>query len=165
MKIEATHAALLDKLKIRPFHYKMGVKKVYEDGAMFNPEILDITPEDIVKRFKTSIANMASISLASGYVTKPAVPHILANAFKNLASVTFDSDYSFKQADKLKEAAKNAVHVAAPAGGAAPAKAAAVVEEKKEEEADVDMGGLFGDDYWAQSLSWIVKGTISFSLL
>jgi len=32
MKIEATHAALLDKLKIRPFSYKMGVKKVYEDG-------------------------------------------------------------------------------------------------------------------------------------
>lgn len=40
--------------------------------------------------------------------------------------------------------------VAAPAGGAAagaPAKAAEAKEEKKEEEADVDMGGLFGDDY------------------
>ena len=31
-KIEATHAALLDKLKIRPFSYKMHVKRVYEDG-------------------------------------------------------------------------------------------------------------------------------------
>lgn len=94
---------------------------------------------------------MASISLASGYVTKPAVPHMIANAFKNLASVTFDSEYSFKQADKLKEAAKNAVVVAAPtsaSAGGAPAKVE-VVEEKKEEEADVDMGGLFGDDYWA----------------
>ena len=41
--------------------------------------------------------------------------------------------------------------VAAPAGGAAAAggaPAAAKVEEKpKEEEADVDMGGLFGDEY------------------
>ena len=39
----------------------------------------------------------------------------------------------------------------APAGGAqAPAaagKAEEKKEEKKEEEADVDMGGLFGDDY------------------
>lgn len=146
-KIEATHAALLDKLKIRPFHYKMGVKKVYEEGAIFGPDVLDITSEDILKSLKLSIANMASISMASGYITKPAVPHILANAFKNLAAVTFDSDYSFKQADKLKEAAKNAVHVApVAAAGGAPAKAAAV-EEKKEEEADVDMGGLFGDDY------------------
>lgn len=148
LKIEATQAALLDKLKIRPFRYKMHVKKVYDDGQVFGPEILDITSADILKRFQTSISNVASISLASGYVTKAAIPHIIMNSFKNLAAVTFDSDYSFKQADKMKEAAKNAVVVAAPAGGAAPVKAAAKVEEKpKEEEADVDMGGLFGDDY------------------
>lgn len=149
MKIEATHAALLDKLKIRPFSYKMNVKKVYEDGAVFNPEILDITPADILKKFQGTISTMAAISMASGYVTKPAIPHIIINSFKNLAAVTFDSDYTFKQAEKVKEAAKNTVRVAAPAGGA-PAKAAAKEEEKpKEEEADVDMGGLFGDDYWA----------------
>jgi large subunit ribosomal protein LP0 len=148
-KIEATQAALLDKLKIRPFRYKMHVRKVYDDGQVFGPEILDITSADILRRFQTSISNMASISLASGYVTKPAIPHIIMNSFKNLAAVTFDSDYSFKQADKMKEAAKNAVRVA-PAGAstAAPAQAAAKVEENpKEEDADVDMGGLFGDDY------------------
>ena len=148
MKIEATHAALLDKLKIRPFSYKMNVKRVYEDGQIFNPDVLDITAEDILSRFRTTIGNMASISLASGFVTKPAVPHILANAFKNLASVTFDSDYSFKQADKMKEAAKNAVH-AAPTAAATTTAAPVKVEEKAKEEeaADVDMGGLFGDDY------------------
>jgi len=147
-KIEATHAALLDKLKIRPFSYKMHVKKVYEDGAIFNPDVLDITTETILARFRSSISNLASISLATGFIVKPAVPHLLANAFKNLAAVTFDSDYSFKQADKLKEAAKNAVHVAPTAGAGAATAAPAKEEEKpKEEEADVDMGGLFGDDY------------------
>lgn len=91
---------------------------------------------------------MASMSLASGYLTKPATPHILANAFKNLASVTFVTDYSFKQAEKLKEAAKNAVVSAGPsASGNAGGKKEEVKEEPKEEEADVDMGGLFGDDY------------------
>jgi len=149
LKVEATQAALLDKLKIRPFSYKMHVKRVYEDGQTFGPEILDITPADILKRFQSSISNIAAISLGSGYVTKAAIPHIIMNSFKNLAAVTFDSDYSFKQADKMKEAAKNAVHVvAAGPATAAPQKAAAKVEEKpKEEEADVDMGGLFGDDY------------------
>lgn len=146
-KIEATHAALLDKLKIRPFSYKMNVKKVYDDGQTFNPEILDISSADILKRFQTSISNLASISLASGYVTKPAIPHIILNSFKNLAAVTFDSDYSFKQADKMKEAAKNTVR-AAPVAAAGATKAAAKEEAPKEEEAaDVDMGGLFGDDY------------------
>ena len=46
-----------------------------------------------------------------------------------------------------------AAPVAAASNNAAPAKAAPKVEEKpKEEEADVDMGGLFGDDYWAETL-------------
>jgi large subunit ribosomal protein LP0 len=106
-KIEATHAALLDKLKVRPFSYKMHVKRVYEDGAIFNPEILDITSADLLKVFAKSILNVASVSLATGYVAKPAIPHMIVNAFKNLAAVTFESDYTFKQADKVKEAAKN----------------------------------------------------------
>lgn len=121
---------------------------MYDDGQEFGPEILDITSADILKRFQTSISNLASISLASGYVTKASIPHIILNSFKNLAAVTFDSDYSFKQADKVKDAAKNAVVAAPVAASAAPAKAAAKEEEKPmEEEADVDMGGLFGDDY------------------
>lgn len=123
----------------------MGVKRVYEEGAIFNAEVLDLTPEIIREKFKKATRNMASISLATGYVTKPAIPHLLANAFKNLAAITFSTDVNFKQAEKMKEAAKNAV-IAAPAGGA-PQAAAAAKEEPKEEEADVDMGGLFGDDY------------------
>ena len=126
----------------------MNVKKVYEDGAIFQPEVLDITAADIRAKFQNTIYNMAAISLASGYITKPAIPHMLASAFKNLAAVTFEADYSFKQADKMKEASKNAsaaVAKGAPAGG--KKEAAPVEEEKKEEEADVDMGGMFGEEY------------------
>jgi large subunit ribosomal protein LP0 len=43
-KIESSQCALLDKLKIRPFSYKMGVKKVYDEGSIFGSEVLDITP-------------------------------------------------------------------------------------------------------------------------
>jgi len=147
-KIEGGQSALLEKLKIRPFSYKMAVKKVYEDGSIFSADVLDITPADIRARFQGVITNFAALSIASGYIVKPAIPHLLANSFKNLAAVSFVTDYSFKQADKLKEAAKNA-----PKASAGPAKAgkataeAAVVEEKKEEEADVDMGNMFGDEY------------------
>jgi len=86
----------------------MNVKRVYEDGAIFSAEVLDITPEDIKATFLKTISNMASVSLACGYITKPAIPHLLANSFKNLAAVSFVTDYSFKQADKMKAAAKNA---------------------------------------------------------
>lgn len=46
----------------------------------------------------------------------------------------------------MKEAAKNAVQVqGAPVKGGKAEEAPK--EEVKEEEADVDMGGLFGDEY------------------
>jgi len=139
--------ALLDKLKIRPFSYKMAVKKVYEDGQIYEPSILDISPADIRSRFQTSISNMAAISLASGYITKPALPHLLVNAFKNLAAVTFEADYSFKQADKLKDAAKNAGKAKAPDGKPKAEEKKPKVEEKVVEEADALEGGLgFGMD-------------------
>jgi len=51
VKIEGGQCALLEKLKIRPFSYKMHVKKVYDDGAIFSAEVLDITPADIRAKF------------------------------------------------------------------------------------------------------------------
>jgi len=146
-KIETSHAALLDKLKIRPFHYKMDVKCVYDQGQIFDASILDITSEDIVASFKKTIADVAAISMESGYLTKPAIPHLLANAFKNLAAVSFETDFSFKQAEKMKKAAKEAVIVAPVGGQAAPKDADKPKEEEKEEEIDADMGDLFGGEY------------------
>jgi len=51
----------------------------------------------------------------------------------------------------MKEAAKNAVQVqGAPVKGGKAEEAPK--EEVKEEEADVDMGGLFGDEYWNRAV-------------
>jgi large subunit ribosomal protein LP2 len=66
---------------------------------------------------------------------------------KALAGKTF---HELVQAGKTKLSSLGTSVAAAPSGGAQAQAAkveAPVVEEKKEEEADVDMGGLFGDDY------------------
>jgi len=143
-KIGGTEAQLLDKLKIYPFQYKMEVKKVLQNGSMFDAKVLDLSTDTILKKFKDAIAIQASLSLATGYSTAASAPHSLLNGFKNLAAVAAMSGYEFKEATALLNAAKNAP----AAGAAAPsaAKAAAPAEEKKEEVEDVDMGGLFGDD-------------------
>lgn len=144
-KVNSSQAALLDKLNIRPFEYKMHVLKIYDNGKVYPAAVLSITSASILSAFGDASKNMTCLSLGSGYVTAASAQHLILNAFKNLACVSFATDYSFPQAEKLKQAAK-----AGPATGAAssgPAKtavAAVVVEEKKEEEADVDMGDLFG---------------------
>jgi len=74
------------------------------------------------------------------------MPHVLCNAFKNLAGAALAADYSFPALEKLKSSAKAGPAVGG--GGAKPAAAAAAEEAPAEDEPeeDVDMGGLFGGD-------------------
>lgn len=126
----------------------MTVKMILQDKQLFNPAVLSITPESILAKFQAGVANVTAVSLGSGYVVQSAVPHLIMRAFKNLAAVSFSSDYSFPQAEALKAAA--AAGPATSGGAAAAGGAAAKKEEVVEEEEEVEMGmDLFGgdDDY------------------
>ena len=146
-KISQSQAALLDKLKICPFEYKMNIRKFMDGGKIFDAKVLSITSEDILESFSLGGMNLTQLSLGSGYLIPSAMPHVLCNAFKNLAGAALAADYSFPALEKLKSSA-----AAGPAtgGGGAPKAAAAeaAAEEPAEEEPeeDVDMGGLFGGD-------------------
>ena len=145
-KIAPGQAALLDRLKICPFEYKMNIQSYLENGKLYNAKVLSITSESILECFTASAGNLTAISLSTGYTVPSAAPHLIINAFKNLAGAAIAADYDFPQLAALKAAAK-----AAPAGGApaaaagAPAAAAAAPEEAEPEE-EVDVGGLFGDE-------------------
>jgi len=153
-KVGASESALLNMLGIQPFSYGLAVQQVYENGAIYSPEVLDITADDLRARFQQGVRTVAALSLGIGYPTKASVPHLVANAFKRLLAVAAETDVEFKEAQKLKEfladPSKFAAAVAAAApvaaattGAAAPAAPAAKKEEEKEE-SDEDMGfGLF----------------------
>jgi large subunit ribosomal protein LP0 len=143
-KISAGQAALLDKLKIRPFEYKMHIKSFLDNGKIYDPKVLSITPASVLAIFAASARNVTALSLGSGYIVSCAAPHLVVNAFKNLAAVSFASDYSFPQAEKLKSAAASRP---AASGAQATAVVAPVKEAEPEPEEDVDMGDLFGGDY------------------
>jgi len=148
-KISSTQAALLDKLKIYPFSYKMEVKKVLQDGSMFDPAVLDLSLDAILGKFQAAVKTQASLSLGLGYSTAASAPHTLLGGFKNLIAVAAETGYEFPQATAFLDAAKNAPAAgAAPASGGATAAAAAPKEEEKpaEEPEEVDMGNLFGGD-------------------
>lgn len=147
-RITSTQAALLDKLKIYPFSYKMEVKKVLQDGSMFDPAVLDLSLETIRAKFQSAIKIQTSLSLGLGYSTAASAPHTLLGGFKNLIAVAAETGYEFPEATAFLDAAKNAPAAgpAAASTGAAKADAPKAEEKPEEEEADVDMGGLFGDE-------------------
>jgi large subunit ribosomal protein LP0 len=150
-KVGASEAALLQMLNIKPFHYGLIVEQVYNNGAVFSPEILDITDDDILKKFTSGISNIAAASLAIGYPTVASVPHSIVNGFRNLAAVCLEADIDIPQIAGIKEylADPSKFAAAAPAAvedaPAADAPAAAAKKEESEESgSDDDMGfGLF----------------------
>lgn len=152
-KVTASEAALLQKLNIEPFSYGMILKKVYDNGSLFDAKVLEITDDVLTAQFCEALNVLASLSLAAGYPTQASVPHSVVNAFKAVLSVTIELDnYTFDEADQYEEYLKDPSKFAGPTGGGggdgggAAEEAAAAVEEEEEEEAPAGGGGLFGDD-------------------
>merc|ERR1711981_1267688 len=138
-KCEASQCALLEKLGIKPFSYGLVVKNVYDDGAMFDPKVLDITDDDIVASFSAGIKNVAAVSVETGLPTIASVPYSILLGFANLSAVAVETDYTFKEAEQIKEFIANPeafASAAAPAANDAPADApaAAPVESSSEED-------------------------------
>jgi len=149
-KVTASQAALLQKMNMRPFTYNLKLVSVYQEGAVFDASVLDLTDEILMTKWCTGVANVAALSREIGIPTAASLPHAFNNGFKNIAALCGDLEYTFKEIEQVKAflADPSAFASAAPAaaatgGGDAPAAAAAPVVEEEEEEEDMDFD-LFG---------------------
>jgi len=148
-KVGSSEATLLEKLKIFPFSYGLTPLTVYDNGSTYAASVLDYTADDCLNAFSVGVGRLTALSLAIKYPNSASVPHMLLNGYKNILSVGFATNYSFKQLDVLKGAA--AAAAAAPKKEEkkeAPKKEEKKEEKKKEPEPapaeDDDMGmGLF----------------------
>ena len=102
-KVGSSEAALLAKLGIRPFSYGLIIQKVYDNGSIFDPAVLDLTDEDLLEKFAVGVSMVTSLSLAISYPTLAAAPHMFINAYKNVLAIAVATDYDFPQAEKVKE--------------------------------------------------------------
>jgi len=163
-KVGSSEATLLQKLDIKPFFYGLLPLKVYKDGSVFEPSVLDVTDDDIIAKFSFGVKQLAALSLQINVPTIAAVPHYFASAYKNILAVSIATDYTFKRAEKIKKllsdpealaaamAAASASAAPVSNNNAAPAPAAAKteakvekpVEEPKEDEDEGGFGDLFG---------------------
>merc|ERR1711934_416137 len=73
----------------------LGLLKVYDQGSVFDPAILDITDEDIKNKFMAGVANVAAVCLTIGYPTMASAPHSIANGMKNLLAIAAVTEITF----------------------------------------------------------------------
>jgi len=155
-KVGSSEATLLQKLGIKPFSYGLTVQVIYDGGFIYKPDVLDITPHDILIKFSEGVSKVAQLSLQIGYPTLASIPHSFARAFKNLLAIAVATDITFKQAEEIKNILENPEAFAAAAASAvqdAPKSVAAekpkedskpAAKDEEEEESEGDMGfGLF----------------------
>jgi large subunit ribosomal protein LP0 len=107
-KVTTSAVALLSKLDIKPFFYGATVVQVYEDGSLYPPSVLDITPAEVQSRFLNGVRRLTAVSLAIGYPTAATLPHTLANGFKKLFAVSLSLDYKMEGMEKLTTSTKPA---------------------------------------------------------
>jgi large subunit ribosomal protein LP0 len=145
-KVTMSHVALLAKLNILPFFYGFKVTDVYENGTVYSASILDLSKDELLKKFLSGAGRLAAVSLAISYPTQASLGHFVAGGFAKLLAISLATDYSFPEAQKFKDFLANpgafaaAAPAAAAAGGAAAPAAAAKVEKPKSEESEADMG-------------------------
>jgi len=151
-KVGNSEAALLDKLNIMPFSYKAEVKHVYDAGFVYPSSLLSLGESDVLQLLSKGIQRIATISIQTGFPSLASVPHQIAKAYRNLISISIETDYEFEGSKEVKAFLKDpsafisaqpqAEHTTATTTTSAP------VEEKKEEkeEESASIGGLFGDD-------------------
>ncbi|PIK43155.1 L10e/P0 [Apostichopus japonicus] len=77
-----------------------GIVVVYDNGSVFQPNILDITDAQLHERFLAGVRNVASVSLQIGYPTLASVPHSVVNGFKNVLALACATDIEFKEAEQ-----------------------------------------------------------------
>lgn len=119
--VAASEAALLEKMNLRPFSYGMSILEVYDDGALLDQSIINFNPENLISKFQEGVSALTALSLELGYVTPLAVPHMLMNAFKNVAAIAVETGYKL---DALENAAKAAPAQATTTQAAAKVEAA-----------------------------------------
>lgn len=102
-RVGMSEATLLGMLNILPFSYGLIIKKVFDQGSIYDPDVLDITTDMILEKFATGVKTLVAVSLAASYTTVASVPFLLTIGFRKLLALSAVTDYTFKESEQMKD--------------------------------------------------------------
>lgn len=146
-KVSSSEVALLAKMGMKPFTFGLSFEQVLDKGALYSPDVLDITDDHLLNAMRGGLAKIAAASLTLGVPTQASVPHSIMGGLKKMVAFSLVSEYCIGPAEKLKAIlddpeALAALAAAAAAGGGGAAPAAEEKKEESDEEEEEEMGML-----------------------
>lgn len=79
------------------------VKSIYDNGSVFDPEVLDLSENDLIVKLSARVSVVIALSLAVNYPTLAVAAHVFINNYKNVLAIALETDYTFKYAEQVKE--------------------------------------------------------------
>lgn len=151
-RVTAGQADLLQKLSICPFTYGLAITKVFDNGSLYDVEVLAIDDDTVMAAFCFHSRDVAAVGHALNKPNTASVMHSVRYAFKTILSVVCNEGFTHKfdeAADVLGYLADPSAFKAAAGPAAGDTEAAAEAEAEPEEEepdADAIVMNLGGDD-------------------
>eukprot|EP01047_Picozoa_sp_COSAG01_P050594 COSAG01_NODE_5129_length_4468_cov_4.222477_1_plen_324_part_00 len=152
-RINASQAVLLSMLNIRPFSYGLRVLSIYDNGEIYQPDILGITDDHLMAKFSAGVREVAALGFGTNTPNLASVPHSIVRGFQDLCAVAFACDnYTFDAADTVQDILANPDKYSAAgdncAGtGATAEQVAGDTEPPEDVEEDFDIEtNMFGED-------------------
>jgi len=106
-KVGNSEASLLQLLKINPFQYGLICKKIYDDGVIYSPDVLDTSADDMFEILQEGLQNVSGVSMELNIPIASTMSSFISDAFNNLLSISVETNYSFTSAEKVKDYLKN----------------------------------------------------------
>merc|ERR1712087_1069389 len=127
-RVTAGQADLLQKLNIRPFTYGLAITKVFDNGSLYDVEVLAIDDDVVKSTFCLHARDVAAVGHALNKPNTVSVMHSVRYAFKTILSVVCNEGFKHtfdEAADVLGYLADpSAFQSAAPAAGGGDDEAA-----------------------------------------
>ena len=162
-EISAGLAGILSRLGIEPMEVGLNIKAIYEEGTIYNRDVLNVDEEAILADLKSEASRALALSIGLEHYTSENIEHFLTSAGRD--SLGLGVGIAYPAAETIKQLVSKANAQMAgvaftlpkelqPAGlaVAAPVAASAVnegtstpVEEKKEEAPEADASAGLGD--------------------
>jgi len=101
-KVTASAVALMNKMSIRPFFYRINCCHVMENGSVYPADVLDIDPAMLEAKFRRGVRSLAAVSLGLYYPTAASIAHTFSNTVRQAIAICLPGEYSFKYAEPYK---------------------------------------------------------------
>jgi large subunit ribosomal protein L10 len=100
-KISADVALMLTRLEIFPIEIRMSLHAVFEDGNIYQPNVLDIDIDEFIGKIKQASSNSFNLAIETGWANKLTIKPLIMKAYNNSFSLAMECKITNKETVKF----------------------------------------------------------------